>query len=92
MAGRADARGMMDSNAEVAIVGDRGLTGVDAYPHARLGMVWPVVLSQCPLGCGSCHHCILRPRESGEQGVSLRVDFMPSLVINGRAKDTEMLR
>ena len=81
----------MDRNAEVAIVGDRGLAGVDAYPHARLGIVWPSVLCQRPLGCGGCKYCILRPRERGEKGVSLRVDFMSSLVDNGRPKDTEVL-
>ena len=69
VAGCADPRAPVDVHADVALVGDDRLTGVDAHPDAdRAG-------GERSLGCSGGGDCPFRGREGDEEGVPLRVDL-----------------
>jgi hypothetical protein len=82
---------MVDGDAEIPVIRDRGLTGVQAHPHPELAAIGPRMLRQRPLRGGRRDHGVLRPRECDEQRVSLRVDLVPSPLASGSTEHTEMV-
>ena len=81
---RADPRSADDVEAEIALVAERRLAGVDAHPHEHLGIVRPVVRRELALNRRRGGERVPRPREDGEEGVTLAVDLAPARSANAR--------
>ena len=66
--GRADPGGTVDVEADVALVGDDGVAGVDADPDADRGL-------RRSLDSLGCRDGVVGPTEGDEERVALRVDL-----------------
>ena len=78
MPGRADPRGADDVEADVALVAERRLAGVQAHAHANLGAARPCVGGERPLALDGRAHRVARARERVEERIALRVDLVPA--------------
>ena len=89
VAGRADPRGAMDVQADVVIVSDLGLAGVDADPHADVDTLGPALGRQRPLRAHRGGDRVARPREGDEERIALGVDLAP--VVLGERRPQQAL-
>ena len=77
-----DSRGPVDVEADVAVLGDERLSGMD--PDAELHRA----TSQAVTDRDGCRHRISGPRERGEEGVPLRVHLDTVVGYQGSADDS----
>jgi hypothetical protein len=83
--GRGDAGSAVDVHADVALVGDDRLAGVDADAHAnRAGF-------QGAARVGGGRDCVGGTREGNEEGIALRVDLDSALGSAGLSDQPPML-
>ena len=82
VARRADPRRADDVHADVALVADRRLAGVQAHPHLDLGAARPLVRRERALAGDRGRDRVARTPERVEERVALRVDLAPA----GRAE------
>lgn len=75
VAREADPSGSVDLDAEVVLVGDDGLTGVQTHPYPHLGAGWPGVFSHSPLGSDGGLDRAIRVLEGDEELVATTVDL-----------------
>ena len=76
MAGGADPRGAMDVDADVALLPDDGLAGVDAHADAELRPVRPVVAASACWAATAAATASFARAEAVEERVALRVDLL----------------
>ena len=91
VARRADARRADDVEAEVALVADGRLAGVQAHPHPHLGALGPVVCAESALGRNRAGDRLRCARERVEERVALRVDFRAALRAQVLAEEPPVL-
>src|SRR5437764_1031356 len=72
---RADSRRSVDTYADVALIGNVRLTGMQPHPDANLHSVVPWVRGERPLRRDGGRDCLSGPRERDEEAVTLCVDF-----------------
>src|SRR5262249_10276689 len=63
VAGRADASGAMDSNADVPLAGRHGFAGMDSHPHPQVDFAGPPVSCERPLALKRRGDRVLGPSE-----------------------------
>jgi hypothetical protein len=88
--GCGDACGAMDIQANVALVGEQGLTHVQAHPHAHSRPRWPGVLCQNTLGLGSGPNGVSRASKRDEECVTLGIHLVAVMGGEGIAQDALM--
>jgi hypothetical protein len=81
----------MHAEAEVALLGDRGLARVHAHADAQRRTCRPLVSVQRALGCGCGCNGVLGPLEGDEEGVALGVDLLASVLFEGRSQEPVMV-
>jgi hypothetical protein len=88
-----DPGGLVHAHSDVLFVAKRrGLAAVEAHPDANLGAPRPGVFGERPLPRDRTGERILCAREGVEEGVPLRVDLLPSRLLEGRPEETLVLR
>ena len=92
VAGIADPGRPVHVEADIAILGDHGLAGVDPHANADIRRLGPVVPRDAPLGVGRRGDRLARPSEDPERRVALRVDLLAVVASEGGAKDLLMVR
>src|SRR6476646_6287401 len=76
----------------VALLAERGLTGMDADPDPDLHFIGPVLLSERTLSSDRRCHRFLRPAEGHDEGIALRADLTPAMLPEGRAEQPVVLQ
>jgi hypothetical protein len=75
---RADARRPNDVHAEVPLLADGRLPGMEPHADLHLGALWPLVLGQRALAGDGTRDGVTRPCEREEERVALGVDLPTS--------------
>ncbi len=91
VARRADARRANDVEAEVALVADGRLAGVQAHAHPHLGPLRPGVRAESPLSRNRAGDRLRCAREGVEERVALRVDLRAALRAQVLAEEPAVL-
>ena len=89
--GRADPRRAVDADADVAVVMQLRLGGVDTYPHAKTCSFGPVRGSDRTLGVDRGRNGIAGLLERGEERVALRIDDVTTARLERRSQHTAVL-
>ena len=88
----ADARCAMHAEAVVALGSKRRLAGMNTDPNLHLCPLWPVVRGEGTLTRDRRCHSLLGSDERNKEGITLRPDLAPAVLLKGRAKQSMMLR
>ncbi len=91
VAGRADSRGAMDAEADVALFADGRLARVDPHAHQQLSVAGPRLTGELPLRRDGGRDRILRARERDEERVALRVDLTAAVGVERSSQDPLVL-
>ena len=91
VAGSADPRRAMHVQADVIILSDFRLAGVDAHPHAHVDALGPTLGRKRPLRAHRGGDRVARPREGDEERVALGVDLATVVLVERRAQQALML-
>src|SRR5205823_4559177 len=91
VAGGRDARGPDHVEAEVALLADVRLAGVQPHPHAQLLTAGPFVVAQRALRLDRRRHRVAGARERVEERVALRVDLRPAVRAERLAHDAPVV-
>ena len=81
----------MDAHADVALLPDPGLAGVQAHPHSDLDAFGPRVRVEVALRRHRGPDRVLRAWEGDEERVALRVDLVAPVSRRGLADDALVL-
>ena len=82
----------MNTETDVALRGELGLTRVECHPNADLFPCGPRVLGKGALGGDRCPHAVLGSAERNKEGVSLGVYLMPAVLGKDGSKEPTMIR
>ena len=92
VAGVADPGRPVHVEADVAILGDHGLPGVDPHANADVRRLGPVVCRDAALGVGRRGDRLARPPEHPERRIALRVHLLAVVAAEGGPEDLLMVR
>src|SRR6266487_7017770 len=70
----------MDGEPEIALLPERGFTGVQAHPHTDVRTPGPTMSRQRTLSGHGPFDCAPRALEYHEEGIPLHVDLAPSML------------
>src|SRR5581483_12118027 len=70
-----DPRRLVHAEADVSVLADTRLAGMQAHPHPYVGASRPAVCCEVTLRVDGGGDSVLRPPEGDEERVSLRIDF-----------------
>jgi hypothetical protein len=90
VAGRADACGTVDAEADIALAADGRLPRVQTHPHLHLGAVRPLLHCESALRDDCRSKCVVRAGEDEEERVALIVDLPASMGRRGFAQNPGM--
>ena len=83
MAGVADPRGLVDGEADVPVLAERRLTGVDAHAHAHDGPLGPLLARERLLAGDRTLDGRARAAEDREERIALPVDLGAARLLEG---------
>src|SRR5262245_45779425 len=87
----ADAGRAVDSKADVPFLPDDRLSGMQTHSYAQLGVVWPRVLGERPLGKHGSAQRGVRALEREQKRVALVVDLSAALCFDGPPQNLVVL-
>jgi hypothetical protein len=91
VAGGADARGLVDAHADVALSADVRFAGVQAHPYSHVRVLRPRVSGEVSLDRDRRGDGVLRAPEGDEERVSLGVHLAPAMRRHCGANDPLVL-
>ena len=91
MTGRADARRTHDVQPDVALLADRGLSGVQPHPNLQRHVFGPRMASKRSLSLHRAGYGFARAREGKEERVALGVDLAGAALAERVAEDAPLL-
>src|SRR6266851_9570283 len=89
--GAHDAGGVMDIQAHIAFGGEFRLARVQAHADTYRHTCWPDVAGESPLGGHSRREGIGGTSKGDEEGIALRVDLVPVILVERRAQQVPRL-
>ena len=90
VAGRAEAGGAVDIQADVAAGAEARLAGVQAHPHPDRDTLRPGILGQRSLRCHRGRDGVGGTGEDDEEAVALGIDLPPAVGLEGRSQQMLM--
>jgi hypothetical protein len=88
---RADSRGAVNTDADVAPMGPMWLASMETHSHAHGGSIPPGVRCERALSSGCRPDGVSCAAEDNEKGVSLRIDLDPVVLLEALTKKSAML-